>query len=58
VLAFNKMTVIFDVFSAGWTHWIMVVLLLKQESIQGKPIMDKFLQPMLIGGAKSLQGAA
>jgi len=28
-LAFNKMPVIFDCFSAGWALWIMVILLLE-----------------------------
>jgi len=51
--------VILDFFlSAGWAQWVMVILLLEQKFVQGKPIVNKFLQPMLVGWAKSLQGTS
>jgi len=52
------MPVILDFLSAGWAQWVMVILLLEQKCIQGKPIMNKFLQPMLVSWAKVLQGTS
>ena len=55
MLTFNEMLMIFQFSFTGWAQWIMMVLLLKEKGIQGKPAINKFPQSMLIGWVKALQ---